>query len=106
MANSALVGAETVGLAVLLMALTLSYAVVRLRRSRPDFNVGVPVAVAVAIRLWAIAGIAATGSASTLRGGDELTYMNYARQLAIPRGAWASARTGRISSRRWCSGSS
>jgi hypothetical protein len=58
------------------------YLLQRFRRTRPDFKVGAPVAVAFGIRLAAIAGIGATGLSSTLRGGDETTFLNLARFLA------------------------
>ncbi len=58
------------------MALILRFLFVRFQRSRPDFYIGLPLAVAFAIRLLAIAGISATGLGPVLRGGDETTFLN------------------------------
>jgi hypothetical protein len=44
--------------------------------------VGRPLVVAFGLRLAAIAGISATGLSASLRGGDELTFMTLARDLA------------------------
>ena len=59
------------------------YLLRRFRRTRPDFKVGGPVAVAFGLRLAAIAGIGATGLSSTLRGGDETTFLDMARFLSL-----------------------
>jgi hypothetical protein len=73
---------ETVVLATLISAYALIFAITRLRRSRPDFRVGLPLAVGFGIRLAAIAGISTTGLSSTLRGGDENTFLYYAHVIA------------------------
>ncbi len=54
----------------------------RFGRSRPGLAVGVPIAVAFGLRLAAIAGIGAAGLSSSLRGGDEITFLSLARNLA------------------------
>src|SRR5579871_2948977 len=82
MQASAVLNAETVIIAVLMTGLMLGFALARLRSSRPELRVGVPLAVGVGLRFSAIAGIAATGLDSTLRGGDEVTFMTFARFLA------------------------
>lgn len=74
--------AETVVLSALLTAAVLVFALHRLRRRRPEFGIGFPLAVGFAIRLLAIAGVASTGLQSALRGGDEQTFLAYARILA------------------------
>jgi hypothetical protein len=79
---SALQAVEGVVLVTLVVALGLLLLVRRLAASRPDLRIGVPLAAAVAIRLAAIAGIAATGLEGTLRGGDETTFLDLARILA------------------------
>ncbi len=53
-----------------------------LARSRPDFRIAAPITVGVGLRLAAIAGLGSLGLASTLRGGDELTYLARAQLLA------------------------
>jgi hypothetical protein len=80
--NSILLGAETVVVAVLLVAVVLGYLVRRFQRTRPGFDIGRPLTVAVAIRFVAIAGVASTGLEQSLRGGDESTFLAFANQLA------------------------
>ncbi len=73
---------EGVILVILIVATILAWAIRRLARSRPDFRIGMPFAVAFGIRLLAIVGISATGLESSLRGGDETTFLDEARILA------------------------
>jgi hypothetical protein len=80
--ESPLLQGETVTVSVLLTGLALLWALKRLQRSRPDMAVGLPLLTALGIRLLAIVGIAATGLQSSLRGGDETTFMDLARFLA------------------------
>lgn len=83
-------------LAALAVAYVIWWLIHRLRRKRPDLNIGTPIAVALGIRLLAIGGISATGLESTLRGGDETTFLDLARMLAqqpigrgnLPHGAY------------------
>jgi len=82
MSDSGLQKVESVGLVVLVVAYALVFIVRRLRRARPDFHIALPLAIAVAIRLWAMASISSTGLESTLRGGDETTFLNLAHILA------------------------
>jgi hypothetical protein len=84
MTNSAtsLQNVEGVLLVTLIVALILRFLFVRFQRSRPDFYIGLPLAVAFAIRLLAIAGISATGLGPVLRGGDETTFLNQATFIA------------------------
>jgi hypothetical protein len=76
------IAAETVILATLLSAGALWFVLHRLRRRRPGFMIGFPLGVAFGIRLLAIAGVSSTGLQSALRGGDETTFLTYARLLA------------------------
>jgi hypothetical protein len=80
--DSTLLQAETVILAALLTAAVLTFTLHRLRRRRPDFMIGTPIAFGVGLRLLAIAGVASSGLESALRGGDETTFLTYARLLA------------------------
>ena len=66
----------------LVVGYVLWYVIGKLARSRPDFRIGTPVLVGVGLRLAAIAGISATGLSATLRGGDETTFLDFARVLA------------------------
>jgi hypothetical protein len=75
-------GAETVILSALLAGAALMFLLHRLGRRRPDFRVGFPIGVAFGLRMLAIAGISSTGLQSALRGGDEHTFLTYARVLA------------------------
>ena len=82
MAERELQDAEGVVLAVLLTGGVLWYLTAALARSRPGLRIGAPVLAGVGIRLAAVAGMGATGLSSTLRGGDELTFIGLARVLA------------------------
>jgi len=75
--------AENLILVLLVVSGVLAYTIKQLRRTRPDFHIGLPVAVGVVLRLLAVAAINATGSLqSSLRGGDEQTFLGLARVLA------------------------
>src|SRR4051794_18304808 len=74
--------AEGVVLAVLVVSSILWYLIAVLDRSRPGLRIGGPVLAGVGIRIAAIAGMGATSLNSTLRGGDETTFMNFARVIA------------------------
>jgi hypothetical protein len=80
--DSAFLQAETVVVSILLTAVALAFTLHRLKRRRPTFAIGMPVAVGVGIRLLAIAGISSSGLQSSLRGGDETTFLTFARILA------------------------
>ena len=73
---------EGVLLAILLVGLCFWFLVRKLASSRPELRVGAPLTVAFGLRLVAIAGISATGLESTLRGGDETTYLDLASILS------------------------
>src|SRR5690349_9649938 len=77
-----LLKAQTVVLSFLLSGGFLLFLLARLRRRRPDFNVGTPLAVGFGLRLLAIAGISSTGLESSLRGGDENLFLYWAHALA------------------------
>jgi hypothetical protein len=79
---SAVEQVEGVIITVLFVGTVLAWFVRKFHRSRPDLHIGLPLAVAFGIRLLAIAGISATGLQSTLRGGDETTFLDLARVLA------------------------
>jgi hypothetical protein len=74
--------AETAIVSVLLTGWLLAFVLGRLKRTRPGFEVGTAVAVAVGLRLLAAAALSATGLQGTLRGGDEETFLFWARLLA------------------------
>ena len=82
MADDTLLSAEGVVLVVLVVAWVLWVLIHKLALTRPDLSIGVPVAVGVGVRLAAIAGIGATGLNSSLRGGDETTFLAQAEFLA------------------------
>src|SRR3954454_9302021 len=82
MADETILNAERVVLVVLVVAWVLWALIHTLARTRPDLSIGVPVAVGVGVRLAAIAGIGATGLNSSLRGGDETTFLDQAKFLA------------------------
>jgi hypothetical protein len=74
--------AEGVALTVLVVGYALWFLVRKLARSRTNFGIGVPVAIGFGVRVAAIAGLGLTGLQATLRGGDETTFLHYARFLA------------------------
>lgn len=77
------------------IAVLLSY----LRRSRPGFAVGWPVAVAFGVRVVAAGVVSLTAVARTLRGGDELTFLGRADQIAhtpLGSGQWGDALVGEL----------
>jgi hypothetical protein len=82
MSDNTIQNVQGVALAILLVGLVFWFVISRLRRSRPDFRIGKPIAIGYAIRLVAIVGISATGLDATLRGGDEITFINWGRYLA------------------------
>lgn len=80
--NTSFQNVEGVVLVTLIVVFLFWWLVHKLAASRPGFRVGAPLAVGFGLRLAAIAGISATGLESTLRGGDETTFLDYARVLA------------------------
>jgi hypothetical protein len=82
MSGSDITNVEGVILVTLLVGGSFLLLIRRFRRTRPDFNIGTPFAVGFGLRLLAIAGISATGLSTALRGGDELTFMSLAHNLA------------------------
>jgi hypothetical protein len=82
MISNTITNVEGVVLVTLLVGAFFFFLHRRFQRTRPDFSVGMPLAVAFGLRLAAIAGISAAGLSATLRGGDELVFMSLARNLA------------------------
>ena len=82
MSGNGIQNAEGVILVLIVVGFCLWYLVRVLGRSRPGFRIGLPLAVAFGLRLAAIAGIGLTGLSSTLRGGDETTFLAFAHNLA------------------------
>jgi hypothetical protein len=81
MSGDSMVSVETVIIATLFAGAVLVFAMGRLSLRRPDFDVRTPLAVGFGVRLLAIAGISSTGLESTLRGGDETTFLALSRFL-------------------------
>jgi hypothetical protein len=73
---------EGVVITILFVSVVFLYALARLRRTRPGFSIGLPIAVAFGLRLLAVVAINATGIGASLRGGDEDTFMYYAKTLS------------------------
>jgi hypothetical protein len=74
--------AEGVIIAILVVALILMWSVRRFQRRRPGLLIGGAFAVALGLRLLAVVAIDATGLGSSLRGGDEVTFLDWAKALA------------------------
>lgn len=86
-------------LAIVLVGFGLRAADRRLGRSRPEWAVGRAVAVGVGVRLFAVLGVSASGLGLTLRGGDELTFLRGAREVAAAgfgSGLWFPSETHRL----------
>src|SRR5262249_32321677 len=77
-----LLSAETIAVSFLLNALIIAFVLYQLKRRRPGFQIGTPLAVGFGLRMLAIAGIGATGLQTSLRGGDEKTFLYWAHALA------------------------
>ncbi len=69
-------------LTIIAVSVILLAVVKRLQRRRPQLQIGLPLAVALGIRLLSIIAINATGLGASLRGGDETTFLQFAQQLA------------------------
>lgn len=69
-------------LTTIVVGLVFMWLIRKFARTRPDFRIGKPVAIAYGLRLAAIAAVSSTGLETTLRGGDELGFLNNARLLA------------------------
>jgi hypothetical protein len=82
MSDTALQNIEGVALVLLVVGYALRYLIRLLQRTRPEFRIGWPIGVGLGLRLAAIAGVSAVGLNSTLRGGDETTFLQYAHHLA------------------------
>ena len=82
MSGTNLENIEGVAVTLLVVGYVLWWLVRRLSRSRAELRIGLPVAVAFCLRLAAIAGIGITGLESSLRGGDEQTFLYWAHDLA------------------------
>ena len=82
MSDTTLYNILCVVLMVLVVGFGLAYAVRRLQRTRPEFGVGRPIAVAFVLRLVAVAAVSISGTGLMLRGGDENTFLADARLIA------------------------
>ncbi len=91
MSSATLYDVETVLLAIAIVGLALAALVRRLRRVRPGFAIEAPLVVGAATRLVAVAVVGITGLGTTLRGPDELSFLQHARELAsspLDSGLW------------------
>ena len=72
--------ASLVTLAVVVWGL---YLLIRwLRRSRPDLAIGLPIGVALGVRVVSAIAVSSTGTAASLRGGDEAGFVFNARVIS------------------------
>jgi len=74
--------ALTVLIALTVSAYALWALLALLRRAQPDLLIGRQVAIAFGVRIAAAVGLSQLAIAQTLRGGDELTFLGRARDLA------------------------
>jgi len=82
MSDATLYNILCVVLMVLVVSFGLAYALRRLRRTRPEFEIGRPIAVALVLRLVTVVGVSLSGAGLMLRGGDENTFLADARLIA------------------------
>lgn len=82
MSDTTLRRAEGLVLVAVVVSYVLAFVIRRLRRKRPDFRIGRPMVVGFGLRLLAVAAINATSVQAQLRGGDEETFLSFARFLA------------------------
>jgi hypothetical protein len=80
--DTTVISIECVVITALAVALALAALLRTLRKSRPGMAIGKPIAVGYGLRLIVVAGVSLTGIGSTLRGGDEVTFMTEAHQIA------------------------
>lgn len=80
--DASLYDIECVVLTIMVMGFGLTYTVRRLARTRPEFDVWRPLAAGVALRLCVIVGISVSGLGLSLRGGDEIGFLQNARAIA------------------------
>ena len=76
-----LIAVEGVVVTTLAVSFALMGLVALLGRNRPDLRVRTPLAVGFVLRLIVIGGVSLTGIGSTLRGGDEITFLDFAHQI-------------------------
>ena len=87
------------GVTLLLVAGALYWLLRGLRRGRTDLSIGLPVAIAVGIRVLAAAAVSLTGIGEVLRGGDEIAFAAQARELSeatFGSAPWTDALTGEL----------
>jgi hypothetical protein len=58
-----------------IVALVIALVLRALRRSRPELEIGIPISVALALRVVGAMIVSLTGVGSSLRGGDELAFL-------------------------------
>jgi hypothetical protein len=91
LSDSAIYQTECVLIVLLFGAYTLYLLLRGLRHARPDLRIGKAVAVAFGLRFLAAAGLGQLSISQQLRGGDELTFLARARDVAtLPIGSPAS----------------
>lgn len=99
LSDSTLYDFECVVLATLVVGGVIACFTGRLKRSRPGFVVATAVAVGLAARLAAAAGVSVSGIGRTLRGGDEQSFISGAREVAasgFDSGLWIPSDTYRL----------
>lgn len=82
MSDATLYNILCVVLMVLVVSFGLAYAIRRLGRTRPGFEIGRAVAVGFVLRLVTVVGVSISGAGLMLRGGDENTFLADARMIA------------------------
>src|SRR5436305_10099809 len=88
------------GLLTLLLVAWGLYLLLRwLRRSRPDMSIGVPIGVALGLRVISAIAVTSSSAASTLRGGDEVGFLASSHAIShtpFLSSQWTDALTGKL----------
>jgi hypothetical protein len=70
-----------------------------LHRTRPDLRIGVPISLALGVRVLAAIAVSSTAASSSIRGGDERFFLLGSRHFAdttFPSSGWLDALTGKL----------
>jgi hypothetical protein len=80
--QNTLTSTEGLVLTMLVAGYVLAFVLLRLRRSRPGLRIGQPLVFGIALRVLAVFAINATSLDTSVRGGDETTFLDFAHVLA------------------------
>src|SRR5687768_3170015 len=82
MRDDAIFSIFSVGTVMVVWTWVIIVLFLRLRRTRPGLDIALPIAVGFALKLIAAVGVSLLPNGRTLRGADELGFLESARELA------------------------